>query len=194
MARLHEYQGKQLLKEAGVATPRGAIAANPEQAREIANSLGTAVVVKAQMWSTGRFKAGGIRFADTPQEAERASGELLGQKLRGLSIPQVLVEERLQVEKEFYGGIIVDASATVRSPVVIFSPQGGVDLEEINPQFISTDQVSVFDGLQRGQAVSLLSKQAIPSDLIEPLSSLLSLYTRFSAAMMPVRQRSTQLC
>ena len=92
MARLYEYQGKQILKEIGVAVPEGDVASTPQEARAIAEQIGKLVAVKAQIWATGRFKAGGIKFADDPDGAEKAAGELLGAEVKGFPVPWVQKE------------------------------------------------------------------------------------------------------
>jgi len=109
LVRLYEYQGKQLPKEAAVAVPDGDIASTPPEAARIAKKIASPVTIKAQIWATGRFKAGGIRFADNPQEAEKAASDILGREIKGNKVQKVLVEERLQIEREYYAGVIVDA-------------------------------------------------------------------------------------
>jgi len=118
---LYEYQGKQLLQENGLSIPAGAVASTAEEAGEIAEKLGRPVAVKAQIWVTGRGKAGGISFADDAEEARAAAGALLHTNIKGFKVEKVLVEEKLDIEDEYYIGIIVDGSYKVRSPVVIFS-------------------------------------------------------------------------
>ena len=115
MARLYEYQGKQLLRTAGLTVPNGDVAATPDEAFAIARRIGKPVVVKAQVWTTGRFKAGGIRFAQTPQEARQATADLLGSRIKDFLVEKVLIEERIELAQEFYAGIIVDASHKVRA-------------------------------------------------------------------------------
>jgi succinyl-CoA synthetase beta subunit len=104
MARLYEYQGKQILREIGVPVPERDVASTPREAREIEERIGKPVAVKAQIWATGRFKAGGIKFADDPGGAEKAAGELLGAEVKGFPVEKVLVEEQLDVDREYLRG------------------------------------------------------------------------------------------
>jgi succinyl-CoA synthetase beta subunit len=160
MARIYEYQGKRLLSEAGIQTPAGGLATTAAEARMIASELGRPVVVKAQVWATGRFKAGGIRFADTPDEAEGAAGALIGARIKGLTVGRVLVEERLPVGRELYAGVIVNNSWKVKSPVVVFSAEGGVDVEEVtgrSPEKVARMTVDYLEGVDDGFARSLVA-------------------------------------
>ena len=102
MARLHEFQGKTLLKQFKIAVPEGGVATTPEEARAIAAELGRPVMVKAQAWVTGRASMGGIKKAATPDEAADATEAMLGMKVKGFTVEQVLIEEQLEVAREFY--------------------------------------------------------------------------------------------
>src|SRR5687767_1222450 len=102
MARLHEYQGKALLKQHQIAVPRGGPATTPAEARALTEELAVPVVVKAQVWVTGRFGLGAIRFAETPEQAETEAAALLGRSIKNFVVDTVLVEERLAVVREFY--------------------------------------------------------------------------------------------
>jgi succinyl-CoA synthetase beta subunit len=91
MAKLYEYQGKELLQKGGIPIPKGRRAKTKGEAREIAEEIGGAVVVKAQAWVTGRTEAGGVKFARDPSEAEKAAAEILGMKIKGFAVREVLV-------------------------------------------------------------------------------------------------------
>jgi succinyl-CoA synthetase beta subunit len=172
MARLYEYQGKQILKEIGVPVPEGDVASTAQKAREIAERIGKPVAVKAQIWATGRFKAGGIKFADDPGGAEKAAGELLGAEVKGFPVEKVLVEEKLDVEHEYYAGVIVDDSYKVKGPVVIFSTEGGVDIEEVaatSPEKISRLNVDIFQGLRLYDAYNLALAVGVKGALLDPI-------------------------
>ncbi len=141
MTRIYEFQGKDILKKAGVPVPKGECAATVSEARRIAETLGKPVVIKAQVWATGRFKAGGIKFASTPDETEKAGLELIGGTIKGLPVTRVLIEEQLNISREFYVGIIVNNSYKVKGPVLIFSTVGGTGIEEIaatQPEKVAT--------------------------------------------------------
>jgi succinyl-CoA synthetase beta subunit len=161
MARLYEYQGKDVLAKTGISVPQGKSAAGAAEARKIAESIGRPVVIKAQIWATGRFRAGGIKFADTPEQAEDAARSLLGSKIKGLKVERVLVEEQVEAEKEFYAGVIVSNSYKVKGPVMIFSSEGGSSIEEVagrNPERIGRLNVDYLKGVSREDVVSLLSQ------------------------------------
>jgi hypothetical protein len=100
MARLYEYQGKQLLKAAKVPIPQGGVAATPQEARNIAEKIGKPVAIKAQIWAGGRGKAGGIKFAEHPLDAEIVANDLLGSEIKNLKVEKVLVEEKLDIFEE----------------------------------------------------------------------------------------------
>ncbi|HEY91673.1 MAG TPA: succinyl-CoA synthetase subunit beta [Dehalococcoidia bacterium] len=175
MPKLLEYQGKRLLKDMGIPVPRGDVATTPEEARQIAAGIGKPVAIKAQIGVTGRFKAGGIKFADTPAEAEKAAAGLLGQNIKGARVSRVLIEEQLDIEREMYAGIIVNDSYKVRGPVLMFSTRGGVDIEDIaaeDPDSVVSLNIDVLDGLSLDDVHGLVSRFNIPIPLLSPLSEM----------------------
>ena len=134
--KIHEYQAKALLREFGVAVPRGDVADTPGAAREIAQRLGGKVVVKAQVHAGGRGKGGGIKLADTPAAAEQAASQILGMMLKtpqtppeGIKVRKVLVEEASAIERELYLSITLDRARATH--VVMASPAGGMDIEQV---------------------------------------------------------------
>ncbi len=134
--KIHEYQAKALLREFGVAVPKGEVADTPAQARAIAERLGGRVVVKAQVHAGGRGKAGGIKVADNPQRAEQAAGQILGMMLKtpqtppeGIRVRKVLVEEASAIERELYLSITLDRARATN--VVMASQAGGMEIEEV---------------------------------------------------------------
>jgi succinyl-CoA synthetase beta subunit len=192
MVRLYEYQGKQLLRQSGLTVPKGEVAASPDEAFNIAKRLGKSVAVKAQVWTTGRFKAGGIRFADTPDEARQAAAELLGARIKDFLVEKVLIEEKIEMEsrdghqpevgrsREFYAGIIVDASHKVRAPVVMFSTQGGVDVESVAEEHLARLTVDILEGIHLDDARRMVESLHVQETWREPLSrAIVSLYEVF---------------
>lgn len=133
--KLHEYQSKQILQDVGLPVPAGEVVSTPAGARAAAERLGKRTVVKAQVQMGGRGKAGGIKVAETPEDAEKAAAEILGKRLispqnpEGMIAEKVLVEEAVQIEKEFYLGITIDRAAQCN--VLMVSQQGGMDIEEV---------------------------------------------------------------
>ncbi|GAG19958.1 unnamed protein product, partial [marine sediment metagenome] len=160
MARIHEYQAKEILGKLGIAVPRGRCVASAEEARDVAYDIGKPVVIKAQVWVTGRLKAGGIKFASTPEEAEKVARELIGGDIKGLTVEKVLVEEQLEVDRELYVGVIVSNSYQVKGPILILSTEGGSSIEEVsqrNPERIARLNVDYLQGVGLGEANQLLS-------------------------------------
>ncbi len=130
--KLHEYQSKQIFAKYGVPIPKGRVATTAAEARQIAAELGGRVVVKAQVLVGGRGKAGGIKLANTPEEAEERATEILSMKLKGLPVRKVLIDEAAHIAKEIYLGITNDRAA--RKPVMMASAEGGVEIEEVARQ------------------------------------------------------------
>jgi succinyl-CoA synthetase beta subunit len=134
--KIHEYQAKALLAQYGIPVPRGKVAGTPAEAREIAAEIGGKVVIKAQVYAGGRGKAGGIKVAHVPAEAEKAASQLIGMRLvthqtgsEGVPVSKVLVEEASDVVRELYLSILVDGAS--RLPVMMASEAGGMEIEEV---------------------------------------------------------------
>jgi succinyl-CoA synthetase beta subunit len=182
MARLYEYQGKQLLKAAKVPIPQGEVATTPAEAKRIAEKIGKPVAIKAQIWAGGRGKAGGIKFAEHPLDAEIAANELLGSVIKNLKVEKVLVEEKLNIDKEYYAGIIIDASRKVRAPVVMFSTEGGVDIESVPSDKIAQMNVDVIRGFRLYDAFNLAAQLKVPTKLLPSLGqAIMGLFQTFKA-------------
>ena len=162
--KLHEYQSKRLFAVHGVPIPGGDVATAPEQARHIAEELGGPVVVKSQVLVGGRGKAGGIRLAQTPGEAEAVAGDILGMEIKGLPVRKVLVDEAADIEQEIYLGIVVDRAN--RRPVMMASSEGGVEIEEVarvNPEAIKKTLIDPFLGLRGYQTLALAKGIGLPA-------------------------------
>jgi len=134
---IHEYQGKEIFQQFGIQVPRGRVAETPQEARDIAEQIGGGkTVLKAQIHAGGRGKAGGIREASSPAEVETTAEKMIGMRLvtaqtgsEGRVVRKVLVEEGIEIEKEFYVGIVVDR--TRACPVLMASDQGGMEIEQV---------------------------------------------------------------
>ena len=188
MPKLDEYQAKRLLRNCGIPVPEGDVASTPEEVREIAERLSKPVAIKSQVGVTGRFKAGGISFAENADEAEKIARELIGKEIKGLKVEKVLVEERLAIDREFYAGIIVNDSYKVKGPVLMFSTKGGVDIEEIAaelPEKVASLNVDILSGLAAKDVSGLISKLDVSAPLLEPLSKvvygLYQVFRKYSA-------------
>jgi succinyl-CoA synthetase beta subunit len=134
--KIHEYQAKALLAQHGIPVPRGNVACTAAEAKEIAAEIGTRVVIKAQVHAGGRGKAGGIKIASNPAEAERVAGQLIGSRLvthqtgpEGVPVSKVLVEEASNVARELYLSILIDGISHL--PVMMASQAGGMEIEEV---------------------------------------------------------------
>ena len=163
--KLHEYQSKRLFAAHSVPVPRGDVATTPEEARRIAEELGIPVVVKSQVLVGGRGKAGGIRLAQTPDEAARVAGEILGMEIKGLPVRKVLVDEAADIRQEIYLGVVVDRAS--RRPVMMASSEGGVEIEEvarISPEAIKKVAIDPFLGLRGYQTLALAKGIGLASE------------------------------
>ncbi len=157
---LHEYQARDILRRYGVPVPEGEVARTQAQVGEIARKLEQAgakgVVVKAQVHAGGRGKAGGVKVAKTPDEAEAVAGKILGMQIKGLTVHQVLVAPAAEIKSESYVGFIVDR--VTQRPVLMVSPAGGIDIEEVaakTPEKIFKLAIDPRFGLLPHQALAL---------------------------------------
>ena len=145
---LYEYQGKELLRSYGLQTLDGVVAETPQEAREAAEKIGGTVAVKAQVLTGGRGKAGGIKVVDSPKDAEEAAEQILGMDIKGHTVHRVYVEGGADIESEMYLSILVDRGE--KKPLILFSTEGGVDIEEVaktNPDAISRVYIDPLVGL-----------------------------------------------
>lgn len=180
MPYLLEYEAKQIFKKEGLTTPEGEVAETPKQVKTIAEQIGKPVVVKIQVPTGRRGRAGGVKFAENADEAEKAASELIGKEFLGHKVNKVLVEEKLSIKKEFYIGVVNDRAA--KSPAVLISSEGGMEIEEITQKFpekLEKINVDIFKGLQVFQARNAARKVGIPAELINSISNILyNLYWR----------------
>ncbi|MEJ2759490.1 MAG: acetate--CoA ligase family protein [Anaerolineales bacterium] len=163
--KLHEYQSKKLFAEFGVPIPKGEVATTPAEAKAIAKELGGRVVVKSQVLVGGRGKAGGIKLASSPEEAETLAEHILGLEIKGLPVRKVLIDEAADIQKEIYLGITNDRAA--KKPVFMASAAGGVDIEEVaakTPEKIIRIHIDPLLGLQDFQVLNLAVGIEIPRE------------------------------
>lgn len=173
MARLLEYQGKCLLKLYGLKVPNGFIASTLEEVCEVSRKVSYPAMVKAQVHATGRLKAGGIKTASNTMEVEDAARSLLGSSIRGFKVDKVLIEEKLDIMHEFYLGIIVNDSYRVRAQTLIFSVEGGVDIEEVasrSPEKIRSVAINPLSGFDVEDFKRELSTLQISSSIANMIS------------------------
>jgi len=189
--KLYEYQAKNIFKEYRIPVPEGQIAETPEKAVEIAKNIGKPVAVKAQVLVGGRGKAGGIKFADVPEQVAEVASQLLGSKIKGIEVKRVLVEEKLEIECELYLGITVDRSA--RRYVAIASSRGGVDIEEVareHPEAIIKHYIDPLLGFQSFEAREIVKRMGLKGrDLIltaDILSKLWKIVEKYDAELVEI--------
>jgi succinyl-CoA synthetase beta subunit len=187
--KIHEYQGKALLKEYGVPVPRGIVGRTADEAEAAAKELGTdVVVVKAQIHAGGRGKGGGVKLAKSPEEAKEIASQILGMKLvthqtgpEGREVKTLLVEEGLPIDKEFYLGITLDR-ITGRN-VFMASSAGGMDIEKVaeeTPELILKETIDPSVGLRPFQARKLAFGLGLPGSLVNQAAKfMLSLYEAY---------------
>ncbi len=186
---IHEHQAKEILRQYGVAVPRGGVAFSPEEAEAVALSLGEEVfVVKAQIHAGGRGKAGGVKVAKTPREVKAIAGRMLGSKLvthqtgpEGKIVQRVLVEEGIDIARELYVGIVLDRSLS--RLVVMASTEGGVEIEKVaeeDPEAIFKEYVDPDIGLQAFQARRLAFKLGLEGNPMKnAVRFILALYRAY---------------
>ena len=163
--KLHEYQSKQLFAAHGVPIPKGEIATTPGEAWRIASELGGPVVVKSQVLVGGRGKAGGIKLAQTSDEAEKVAEGILGLEIKGLPVRKVLIDKAADIQEEIYLGTVIDR--TNRRAVMMASSEGGVEIEEVartNPDAIKKVIIDPFLGLRDYQTLTLAKGIGLPSE------------------------------
>lgn len=186
---VHEYQGKEVLKQYGVSVPNGGVAFSAEEAVEVAKGLsGDLYVVKAQIHAGGRGKAGGVKLAKSLDEVRTYAEELLGKVLvthqtgpEGKEVKRLLIEEGCPIEKEYYIGVVIDRSTN--RVVMMGSEEGGTEIEEVaakNPEKIIKEVIDPAVGMMPFQATRLAHKINIPKDKIrEAVKFMLGLYQAF---------------
>ncbi len=157
--KLLEYEAKEYFRRRGIPTPQGRMVTTPREARDYTAELGKPVVIKVQLPVGGRGKAGGVRFADTPEEAAEAADALLGMRIKGLTVEKLYVEEKLSIVNEIYLGVTVDRRN--KAYVVLASSEGGMDIEEVaakTPERIVRHLVDPINGL-RSYHANLVAKR-----------------------------------
>ncbi|SFB57502.1 succinyl-CoA synthetase beta subunit [Cohnella sp. OV330] len=186
---IHEYQGKEVLRQYGVAVPRGKVAFTVDEAVKAAEELGTAVsVVKAQIHAGGRGKAGGVKVAKNLDEVRQYASDILGKVLvthqtgpEGKEVKRLLIEEGCDIKKEYYVGLVVDRGTG--RVVLMASEEGGTEIEEVaahSPEKIIKEIVDPAIGLQTFQARRIAYAINIPNELVNKAAKfMLSLYQAF---------------
>ena len=179
---LYEYQGKELFHRYGIPTSDGRLATTTAHARAAAEELGTPVVVKAQVLTGGRGKAGGIKLAESADEAEARAADILGMDIRGHTVTKVWIERASDIEREYYLSLTFDRSA--KKPLFMFTTQGGIDIEEVaatNPDALVRLHVDPLEGCHPWHGRQLVYEGAVtdPGEQKQIASIVGKLYEAF---------------
>ena len=170
--KLFEHEAKEIFRAFGMPTPPGGVARTPEEAMSRAAEVGKPVVVKAQVLSGKRGKAGGVKFADTPEEAKKHAQDILAMRINDLPVEAVLIEEKLDIQQEIYAGVTVDRNE--RTYVMIGSAAGGMSIEELaeeSPELIIKQHVDPFLGYQQFEARDMAIRMGFKRKDINKLAS-----------------------
>jgi succinyl-CoA synthetase beta subunit len=179
---LYEYQGKELFKRFGIPVSEGRLATTPEEARAAAAELGGQVVVKAQVLTGGRGKAGGVKLADDPADAERQAREILGLDIRGHVVHKVWIERASEIAKEYYLSVTFDRGA--KRPLFMLTREGGVEIEQVaaeSPDALARLHIDPLEGFHPYQARRLIYGAGIgdPNEQKQILAIVERLYRCF---------------
>ena len=188
---LLEHQGKVLLADAGLRTPTGVVVTDPDAATEAARTIGGRVVLKAQVPSGKRGKAGAVLFADAADEAGRHARQLLGMNVAGHQVRELLVEECAPIDQELYAAVLDDPAS--KGPLLLFSTSGGMDIEEVNeshPERVHRLPVDILRGLEAGATLDLVSKSDLAPEhhpaVSQALELLYDVYLSADAALAEI--------
>jgi len=189
--KIHEHQARGIFRQHGLPVPDFEVVTSPAEARKAAQAFGGRVAVKAQVLVGGRGKAGGVKIADSAEEAEGAAGAILGMSLKGLTVKKVLVERAVEIADEYYIGIVIDRARKL--PVLMVSDAGGVDIETVareTPEKIYKHAVDPADGLDDADAERLASaiesRSEIAARIAECLSGLYGAFIESDASLAEI--------
>jgi succinyl-CoA synthetase beta subunit len=171
---LYEYQGKQLFARFGIPVSEGAVATTPAEARAAAEQLGDAVMVKAQVLVGGRGKAGGIKYAATPDDAEQHAQAILGMDIRGHTVRRVWIERASDIEREYYFSITFDRGA--KRALLMLTTEGGIEIEQVaeqTPERLARLHVDPLTGLLPFHARRLCFAAGIPTDEVKQITAII---------------------
>lgn len=189
--KIHEFQAREIFRKYGIPVPPDGVATTPEEARILAEKLGLPVVIKAQVLVGGRGKAGGVKLASSADEAFEKAGLILGMKLKGLPVEKVLIAPAVDILKEYYIGITIDRDR--KQYVVIVSPAGGVDIEQVaeeTPEKIGKAWIDPAWGFHQYEARKLLFDIGFEGEVAgkaaEILQKLFNLVTSLDCSLAEV--------
>ena len=181
---LNEYQAKRLFSQHGVPIPNGKVATTPSEARDIARELGGKVVIKALVLTGGRGKAGGVKLANNPDQAEEVAGQILGLNIKGFTVRKVLVDQQAPgINQEIYLAVLIDRAAG--KAMLMASAAGGMDIEQVaaeTPEKIHKVHIDPFLGLRSYQTTQIAAAMQLPQELWREFHNIaVGLYNCFQA-------------
>ncbi len=189
--RFFEYEAKEIVRKGAIPTSKGGFATTPEQARARAEEVGGPVVIKSQVLTGGRMKAGGVQFAETPDEAAEHARAILALTINGHEPRGVLVDERVSVKHEYYAGVVWDGIR--KQPVMLFSDMGGIDIEEVaetHPDHVGRGHFSTIHPLSEFQAKQVIASVGVTGSalnrLVGILTKLATLFLRFDMTLAEI--------
>ncbi|MFC8430599.1 ADP-forming succinate--CoA ligase subunit beta [Streptomyces sp. NPDC057253] len=195
---LYEHEARALFEEHGIPVPRAEVTDSPKEARAIARGLGGSVVVKAQVKTGGRGKAGGVRFAADPAEAERTTRAILGMDIKGHPVGKVMLAQPVDIEREFYVAYVLDRAAG--RFLAIASAAGGMDIEEVaasRPEAVVRVPIDPAEGVTSAKAGAIAQAAGLPPQTVDVLVRLWEVLVREDAVLVEVnplvRTRQGQL-
>lgn len=171
---LFEYQARDLFENYGVPVLQGRIADTPEEAEAAAAAIGGTVVVKAQVKTGGRGKAGGVKVAHNPAEAKQKAEEILGLDIKGHVVKRVMIAQGAKIAQEFYFSVLLDRSN--RTFLSLCSVEGGMEIEQLaveRPEALAKIPVSAVSGIDKAKAVEIAKAGGFPDELVEPVSDVI---------------------
>jgi succinyl-CoA synthetase beta subunit len=184
---LYEHQARALFEEHGIPVPRAEVTDSPQEARAIARRLGGSVVVKAQVRTGGRGKAGGVRLAADPAEAERTARRILGMDIKGHPVGQVMLAQPVDIESEFYVAYVLDRAAG--RFLAIASAEGGTEIEEVaavRPEAVARTHIDPAEGVTSAKAGEIAEAAGLPPQTVDVLVRLWEVLVRQDAVLVEV--------
>ncbi|MFF1659843.1 ADP-forming succinate--CoA ligase subunit beta [Streptomyces sp. NPDC058255] len=184
---LYEHQARALFEEHGILVPRAEVTDSPQQAREMARRLGGRVVVKAQVKAGGRGKAGGVKLAENPADAELTARRILGMDIKGHIVHRVMLAQPVDIESEFYVSYVLDRAAG--RFLAIASAEGGMEIEEVaasRPEAVARIPVDPAEGVTSAKAAEIARAAGLPPQTVDVLMRLWEVLTREDAVLVEV--------
>lgn len=189
--KIHEYIAKEIFIGEGIPVPNNIIAENPDEAKAAAVLIDKPVAIKSQILVGGRGKAGGIKFAENPEEAYQTAETILGSTVKGEIVEMVLIEEKLEIQSEFYLSVVLDRSA--KKPLIMASMSGGVDIEEVaheNPEKIIKYYLNPLNEFLPYHGREIAIKMGIPNPLISKVGAivwkLVNVFNKYDATIAEI--------